>query len=69
MEKLEFSVEPELDRCFPGQCLANVEITLKDGVLLRSETCEAPGECDDPAQRSPHWLEKENQQQCVSVPL
>lgn len=48
MKKLEFAVDPELDKLFPGQRLANVEITLKDGTVLKSETYEAPGECDDP---------------------
>ena len=48
MKKLEFAVDPELDKRFPGQRLANVEITLKDGTVLKSETYEAPGECDDP---------------------
>ena len=48
MEKLEFAVDPELDKLFPGQRRANVEITLKDGTVLKSETYEAPGECDDP---------------------
>ena len=48
MEKLEFAVDPELDKLFPAQRLANVEITLKDGTVLKSETYEAPGECDDP---------------------
>ena len=48
MDKLEFAVDPELDKLFPGQRLANVEITLGNGTVLKSETREAPGECDDP---------------------
>ena len=48
MKKLEFAVDPELDKLFPAQRLANVEITLTDGTVLKSETYEAPGECDDP---------------------
>ncbi len=48
MKKLEFAVDPELDKLFPAQRLANVEITLTDGTVLKSETYAAPGECDDP---------------------
>jgi len=48
MRKLEFAVDPELDKLFPAKRFANVEITLKNGTVLRSETCEAPGESDDP---------------------
>lgn len=48
MEKLEFAVDDELDKFFPAKRLANVEITLKNGTVLQSETYEAPGECDDP---------------------
>ena len=48
MKKLEFAVDPELDKLFPAQRLANVEITLKDGTVLRSATYAAPGEPDDP---------------------
>lgn len=48
MEKLEFTVDPVLDSLFPGKRLANVEITLKDGTTLKSNTYEAPGEPDDP---------------------
>lgn len=48
MKRLEFEVDPELDRLFPAQRLANVEIRLKDGTVLQSETCAAPGEPEDP---------------------
>ena len=48
MKKLEFAVDPELDKLFPAQRLANVEITLKDGTVLKSAACAAPGEPDDP---------------------
>lgn len=48
MKKLEFEVDPELDALFPAKRLANVEITLNNGMVLKSETYEAPGECDDP---------------------
>ena len=55
MKKLEFAVDPALDALFPAKRLANVEITLKNGMVLRSETCEAPGECDDP-ELDLHWI-------------
>lgn len=48
MKKLSFVVDPELDKLFPGKRLARVEIKLKDGRLLISDSFEAAGEPDDP---------------------
>lgn len=48
MDRLVFSIDPEMDKLFPAQRLAWVEITLKDGTILRSEVCSAPGEPEDP---------------------
>lgn len=48
MKRLEFTVDPELDRQFPGKRLAYVEIRLKDGTEYRSRVYEAAGEMDDP---------------------
>ena len=48
MKRLSFVVDPELDKLFPGQRLAWVEIALKDGTVLKSKIYEAPGEPDDP---------------------
>ncbi len=49
MKRLEFTVDPELDRQFPEKRLAWVEIALKDGRVLKSRIYEAAGEPDDPA--------------------
>lgn len=49
MKRLEFAVDPEMDKEFPARRLAWVEITLKDGTQYRSEVFEAPGEPEDPA--------------------
>lgn len=48
MKRLSFVVDPELDKLFPGQRLAWVEITLNGGTVLKSKIYEAPGEPDDP---------------------
>lgn len=48
MDRLEFSVDPEMERQFPGKRLAWCEITLKSGVRLRSRVYDAPGEPEDP---------------------
>lgn len=48
MDKLSFSVDPNLDALFPDKRLAYVEITLNNGKVLKSEICEADGEPDDP---------------------
>lgn len=48
MDRLEFAVDPEMDRQFPGRRLAWIEITLKSGVRLRSGVYDAPGEPEDP---------------------
>ena len=57
MKRLEFTVDPELDKLFPGQRLANVTITLKDGTVLKSETYAAPGEPEDP-ELGLEWITK-----------
>lgn len=48
MDRLEFAVDPEMDRQFPGKRLAWIEITLKNGSTLRSKVYDAPGEPEDP---------------------
>ncbi len=55
MTRLEFAVDPELDRLFPGKRLASVEIRLKDGRVLLSGAYEAAGEPDDP-ELGPDWI-------------
>lgn len=47
MKKLTFQVDPALDAQFPQKRLARVEITLKDGRLLKSPIYAAPGEHTD----------------------
>lgn len=47
MEKLTFTVDPELDRQFPEKRLASVDIRLKDGRQIRSDVYAAPGERTD----------------------
>ena len=47
MDRLEFAVDPEMDKEFPARRLAWVEITLKDGTAYRSDVYEAPGEPED----------------------
>ena len=47
MQRLSFVVDPEMDAQFPQKRLAWVEITLKDGRLLRSAVFAAPGEHTD----------------------
>lgn len=56
MDKLEFTVDPEMDRQFPEKRLAWVEIELAGGRTVCSDVCAAPGEHDDPA-LSLAWLE------------
>lgn len=48
MEKLSFVVDPEMEKRFPEERLAWVEITLKDGRAIQSEVYAAPGEHTDP---------------------
>lgn len=48
MDRLEFSVDPEMDRQFPDRRLAWIEVTLKNGARLRSKVYDAPGEPEDP---------------------
>lgn len=49
MKRLEFAVDPEMEKLFPQQRLAWVEITLLDGTVYTSGVCAAPGEPEDPA--------------------
>ena len=57
MKRLEFAVDPKMDKEFPAKRLAWVEITLKNGTVYRSDVYEAAGEPDDPA-LSLDWVEK-----------
>ena len=57
MQRLEFTVDPELERQFPAKRLARVEMTLTDGRTLRSGVCEAPGEPEDP-ELGLDWIQK-----------
>ena len=47
MDRLEFAVDPEMDKEFPARRLAWVEITLNDGTAYCSDVYEAPGEPED----------------------
>ena len=58
MKRLEFEVDPELDKLFPGKRLAKVEIFLKDGRTFLSKVYEAAGEPDDPELNLDWILEK-----------
>lgn len=57
MKRIEFIVDPEMDKAFPAKRLAWVEITLKDGSVFRSKVYEAPGEPDD-AELNLGWIER-----------
>lgn len=48
MKRLEFVVDPEMEKEFPAKRFAWVEVTLKDGTKYRSRVYEAAGEPDDP---------------------
>lgn len=48
MEKLSFTVDPEMEKEFPQKRLAWVEVKLREGSTLRSPVYAAPGEHDDP---------------------
>ncbi len=48
MKLLKFVVDPDMERRFPAERLAWVEIELKDGQLLKSDVYCAPGEHSDP---------------------
>lgn len=48
MDRLTFSMDPEMERRFPEERLAWVEISLKNGKTYRSEIFSAPGEHTDP---------------------
>lgn len=54
MKRLQFVVDPELDRLFPEQRLARVEITLASGKQLHSRPYAAPGEASDQVDRQ--WI-------------
>lgn len=58
MDRLEFSVDPNLESRFPEERLAWVEITLQDGAFYRSEVFAAPGEHTDPALNMEWILQK-----------
>ena len=47
MKRLEFVVDPEMEKVFPGRRLAWVEIILKDGAAYSSDVYAAPGEPED----------------------
>ncbi len=47
MGKMEFNADPELTKFFPARRFSNVEFTLKDGRIFKSETVEAKGEKED----------------------
>ena len=57
MDRLEFAVDPEMDKEFPAKRLAWVEITLKNGTAYRSDVYEAPGEPED-KELDLSWIEK-----------
>ena len=48
MKKLEFVVDPAMEKEFPEKRLAWVEIELMNGAVLRSTVYAAPGEHTDP---------------------
>jgi len=48
MKRLEFVVDPDMEKEFPAKRLAWVEVTLKDGSSFCSKVYEAAGEPDDP---------------------
>lgn len=48
MKRLEFTVDPEMDKQFPEKRLAWVEILLNNGTVHRSDVYAAPGEPEDP---------------------
>ena len=56
MDKLDFHVDEDLDKQFPGKRLAYVEITLKNDEGYRSHIYSAPGEPEDP-ELGTHWIE------------
>ncbi|HCE78010.1 MAG TPA: hypothetical protein DEP61_03830 [Lachnospiraceae bacterium] len=56
MDRLQFTVDPEMDRQFPGKRLAWVEIFLKDGRCLKSKVYEADGEAKDHVDLE--WMER-----------
>ena len=44
IKKIEFHHEPEYDKVFPGKRLSRVEVTLKDGRVLKSGAYEPKGD-------------------------
>lgn len=55
MGRLEFVVDPAMDKLFPEKRMAWVEILLKDGRVYHSKVYEAAGEPDDP-ELSMDWI-------------
>ena len=47
MKRLNFIVDPEMEKQFPAKRLAWVEMVLKDNKVLRSKVFAAPGEASD----------------------
>lgn len=48
MKRLEFVVDPEMEKEFPAKRFAWVEVMLKNGTVYRSKVYEAAGEPNDP---------------------
>lgn len=67
MGRLEFRVDPDMEKEFPAKRLAWVEIKLKDGRTLKSDVYEAKGEPDDP-ELSLQWI-KDKFKRITSVML
>lgn len=57
MQRLEFVVDPKMEKEFPARRLAWVELTLKDGTVYTSDVYDAPGEPEDP-DLSVEWITK-----------
>ena len=55
MKRLEFRLDPEMEKEFPEKRLAWVEIILKDGKRYKSKVYEAPGEHTDP-ELNTNWI-------------
>lgn len=55
MERLQFVIDPDLEKEFPEKRLAWVELQLTDGRCLRSRVYAAPGENTDP-ELSLDWI-------------
>lgn len=55
MQKLEFVVDPEMEKEFPVRRLAWVEISMSDDQIYTSKVYDAPGEPEDPTLSLP-WV-------------